>query len=455
MKKNPVLLTAGILVLSMAASSAVFADEVAPQESSDIASYVLMNIPYGEFYANEYEGGDAIDSVSSATMNKPGVSGLTGGSYHLEDNSKILGVSYPVAVPEGITLDESMKVADADALYAAADYSYCELAEVPSYYKVLSEVDGAYVFSKSEGEVTEISSESASITDSSVWCDYVVELDQSLSDYTVYGSILHTAEGDSYGMRTLENIWRGYEIGFTTTEGFQDPHSSSLLYEPYVSLMGQTIDQITYFTNDGIKSINVELYVPVKFENTLEAAAADVTAKETTVTMTGYPEDYDAAYTVSGSSELVCDSEKITWDNAYAGTYTLYVSDQSGKYASYSTDFILSTTDVIAIADNENAALVKAEGVSDEAFAAYIAAITDFDANGTTYSSSGHRGTQIVLEDGSIDKTQNSVFSEVGDYELVIRAAGYADVTMYITITEVAESDSEGGSQGGHEGGAH
>jgi hypothetical protein len=465
MKKNPVLLTAGIVVLSMAASTAAFAGDaenaevaVEATEAAEASTYVVMNIPYGEFYANEYEGGDAIDSVSSATMNKPSREGLTGGSYHLEDNSKILGISYPVAVPEGVTLDESLKVAAVENLYAAADYSYCELVEAPSYYKVLTvNEDGSYSFSKSEGEVEEITS-SVTLEDQSVWSDFVLVLDEGLvgEESYVYGAILHTAEGDSYGMRTLENIWRGYEIGFTTTSYFKDVHESELSYEPYEGLMGQTIDQITLYTSEGIKSISTSVFVPYKFENTIEVAAADITAGETTVTFTGFPEDYDAEYSIEGSSELTCDGFKITWENAFAGTYTLNITDASGKYASYSQEFILSTTDEIAVAGED--ALVAAEGVSDEAFAAYIANITDFDANGTNYSSSGHHGTQIVLEDGSIDKTENSVFSEVGEYELIIRAAGYTDVALSVTIDEVAESEESEGGQGhgeGVQGGQH
>lgn len=461
MKKNPVLLTAGIVILSMAASTAAFAGdtsdtEAAAEAASETSAYVIMNIPYGEFYANEYEGGDAVDSVSSATMQKPAKEGLTGGSYHLEDNSKILGISYPVAVSEGVTLNESLKVAAAEDLYAAADYSYCELAEAPSYYKVLTvNEDGTYFFGKSEGEVTEVTSE-VTIEDQSRWSDFVLVFDESFQEYTVYGAVVHTAEGSSYGMRTLENIWRGFEIGITTTSYFKDVHGGQQSYEPYESLMGQTIDQVTFYTTDGIKTVSTSVYVPYKFENTIEVAEADITAGETVVVLTGFPEDYEAEYSIEGNGELTCDGSKITWENAFAGTYTLNITDASGKYASYSQDFILSTTDVIAEAGDD--ALVAAEGASDEAFTAYISAITDFDANGTNFQATGKHGTQIVLEDGSIDKTQNSVFSEVGDYELVVHAAGYSDVTIYVHIDEVAETEESEGGQGhgeGAQGGQH
>ena len=53
-------------------------------------TYVLMNIPYAEFYAAE--GTDAVDAVSSATKNKPRTKTLTGGiikniRYYFSDGS--------------------------------------------------------------------------------------------------------------------------------------------------------------------------------------------------------------------------------------------------------------------------------------------------------------------------------------------------------------------------------
>ena len=96
------------------ASDASSNAESATDESSDSASiagtFVKMNIPYGDFFANEFEGGEDVDAVSSATMNKAANDKLTGGTYHLKDNSKILGVSFPVCIPEGTTIDESLKV---------------------------------------------------------------------------------------------------------------------------------------------------------------------------------------------------------------------------------------------------------------------------------------------------------------------------------------------------------
>ena len=51
--------------------------------AADSGIYVLMNIPYAEFYAAELGAGDAaVDAVTSSTLNKPRTGTLAGGSYH-------------------------------------------------------------------------------------------------------------------------------------------------------------------------------------------------------------------------------------------------------------------------------------------------------------------------------------------------------------------------------------
>ena len=121
-----------VFVLSMSACSEK-APESVSQVSTEVSTeveasvsatendgtYVVMNIPYGDFFAAEFEGGENVDAVTSATMNKAANENLTGGTYHLEDSSKILGVSFPVLVKEGVSLDDSLKVADEAALKKA------------------------------------------------------------------------------------------------------------------------------------------------------------------------------------------------------------------------------------------------------------------------------------------------------------------------------------------------
>ena len=51
-------------------NSAEETSDAATESASVNGTFVKMNIPYGDFFANEFEGGDSVDAVSSATMTK-------------------------------------------------------------------------------------------------------------------------------------------------------------------------------------------------------------------------------------------------------------------------------------------------------------------------------------------------------------------------------------------------
>ena len=81
---------------------------------------------------------------------------------------------------------------------------------------------------------------------------------------TVYGVVVSTKEGNDYGMRHLENIWRVSELAWST--GFTTSvHNCPTSSEHYKSMMGQTINKITYYTSKGIYEVDADVYVPVKF----------------------------------------------------------------------------------------------------------------------------------------------------------------------------------------------
>lgn len=122
------------------------------------AGYVLMNIPYGEFYRAEVaENTPAVDAVTSATKTKPRTGSLAGGSYHANaDGSDISGVVYPVFVTDMSLLDGYTKITDdyavditvtnrgktttttyagKDGLFEAPSHAWYLLSEKPARYK--------------------------------------------------------------------------------------------------------------------------------------------------------------------------------------------------------------------------------------------------------------------------------------------------------------------------------
>lgn len=253
--------------------------------STDV--YVLMNIPYDKFYEAEGDKDD-VDAVTSATLNKTR-SSHAAGSYHVNSNgSDITGVTYPVKISDALALGKYKKITDdskvdittsikgktstttytgKDALFESDSYSYYILSETPSYYKEATvNADGSLSFGKAEGtEVKTLSNVTANFKTSSNYGDYQINLSELPSDIkTVYGVVIGTKEGDNYGLRHVENIYKNTKLAWST--GFvTKSHGSPLQYRDYVNMMGQTIDKITYYTNAGIYEIPVDIKVPVKF----------------------------------------------------------------------------------------------------------------------------------------------------------------------------------------------
>lgn len=412
--------------------------------------YVLMNIPYDKFYAAE--GVDYADAVTSATLNKTR-SSLAAGSYHVSsDGSDITGIVYPVKLEDASALNKLTQVTDSskvditvsmkgkettttyegkDALFESPSYSYYMLSEVPSYYKKATvNEDGSLSFGKAEGaEVQTLSNVTADFRTSSNYGDYQMNLSGLPDDITtVYGVVVGTKEGDSYGLRHVENIWKisklAWSTGFVTTA-----HGNQLQYKDYVPMMGQTISKVTYYTNAGIYEIPMSVYVPVKFDGSVEVADAKASSGETKITLNKLPSDYEAEYSVEGLENVKVENGVLTYTAADAkvGKYTLKVTDKSGKYADISADFTLTTEVTPIIYERDQKALVPADGYSADDLAAYVKSIESVSVDGTSYAASGKGAVKIIKEDGTIDATAKP-FANAKDgqeFEIVVKATGY------------------------------
>ena len=361
------------------------------QEPSETTTseYVLMNIPYAEFYEAEVRNDISVDIFTSATKNKSrtGTGTMAGGSYHVNsDGSDITGITFPVKVGEGVDLSEYTLVTDEssvditvtnkgntstttykgqDALFESASYSYYILNEEPGFYKEVSvDAEGNLKFGEVIGEATTVAGVTTELLTDTSYGDYQLNLegfDFNTSTDKVYGIVLST-ENNDYGLRHLENIWKGVELAWCT--GFTDAvHNCPTDSEHYKSMMGQTIKEITYFTSSGIFKIPVNVYIPVKFECSVEIADTDKNTSSAEVTVTGLPEDFNAVYTVEGLDGAAVENGTLTWnkETAKQGQYILTISDKNEKYAEVSADFILTTDEMPAVYSSETVALGKAE----------------------------------------------------------------------------------------------
>lgn len=264
-----------------------FADEAGDGQTEGEA-YVLMNIPYDDFYKAELKNNDVkVDTFTSATKQKTR-SSYAKGSYHVNsDGSDITGVTFPVKVSDISVLKDKKQIKDndsvsittaikgkettteykgKDALFESDSYSYYVLSKEPSYYKELTVgEDGSFTFSAIEGKsaAPETKQVQAEFKTKSNHGDYQLKFDKTefksiinTDTDTVYGAVINTTDGTTYGLCHLENIWKGYELAWST--GYTtESHGCHLNSEHFESMMGKTIDSVTYYASNGIYTLDI------------------------------------------------------------------------------------------------------------------------------------------------------------------------------------------------------
>ena len=264
-----------------------FADEAGDGQTEGEA-YVLMNIPYDDFYKAELKNNDVkVDTFTSATKQKTR-SSLAKGSYHVNsDGSDITGVTFPVKVSDISVLKDKKQIKDnasvsittaikgkettteykgKDALFESDSYSYYVLSEEPSYYKELTVgEDGSFTFSAIKGKsaAPETKQVQAEFKTKSNHGDYQLKFDKTefksiinIDTDTVYGAVINTTDGTTYGLCHQENIWKGYELAWST--GYTtESHGCHLNSEHFESMMGKTIDSVTYYASNGIYTLDI------------------------------------------------------------------------------------------------------------------------------------------------------------------------------------------------------
>lgn len=450
--------------------------------------YLLMNIPYADFYAAESKN-EGTDIVTSATRQKTR-SSLASGSYHVNsDGRDISGVTFAVKVGKGdidwskftrVTDDSSVTITTSikgkvstttykgkDALFESPDYSYYVLpaGEVPTNYKELtSDSEGNLRFGAVEGkEATKLENVTPDFKTSSKYGDYEIDfknlreqmVDADGNQATVYGAVVNAADADGttegYGMRTVENIWKGKEIAWSCGL-VNESHGSPLSSQYYKSMMGKTIKSVTFYTSTGTYTVAMDQYVPVKdADAAIKAEDASLDGANATVNAdVTLPEGFDAAYQIDGQdveplASNARSSVSVTFDASALkpGSHTLTVIDKSGKFADISTSFTATSSKLVASFDAANLKLIAANDATDEDLANYLANISKVTVNGTEYSAQGRGAVKIFNADGSLNlaaanQDKSLVFNANGDYQIKVKATGYT-TNLGFTYTKSAD----------------
>lgn len=477
-KKGLTVAMAAAMLAGPVSVPAVFNNGVAVVKADETNKgqdvYVLMNIPYADFYKAELNNTVKVDATTSATKTKT-KSTLANGSYHADNTGEhISGITYPVKIKAGTDLSKLTKITDAskvsitvnmkgkettteykgkDALFESADYSYYVLSTAPAYYKELTvNENGSYSFGKTTA--TEKTVKGAAIEKfktSSKYGDYqlnlnfdkVADSDQISGNTKVLAAVITTIDGTQYGLRHVENIWKGTEFawgtGFTTQS-----HGCPISGEHYASMMGKTIDAVTYYTENGVVKYDIDdTYVPYKFDTSaFKVENADVTSGSAKVTVPTLPEAYDAEYAVEGLTNVSVENGTLKYNatGVKPGQYTLNVTDKSSKYVPFSTSFTLTTDNVVAAYNNDvkAPALVAAKDVQADDFANFVKNIQKVSVNGKEYAASGKGAVKLINADGTLVTTADALKAE-GTYNIVVTATGY-NKTLEFTYTNKSDT---------------
>ena len=479
-KKGLTVAMAAAMLAGPVSVPAVFNNGVAVVKADETNKgqdvYVLMNIPYADFYKAELNKKNTVkvDATTSATKTKTR-STLANGSYHADNTGEhISGITYPVKIKAGTDLSNLKQITDAskvsitvnmkgkeitteykgkDALFESADYSYYVLSTAPAYYKELTvNEDGTYSFGKTTA--TKKTVEGAAIEKfktSSKYGDYqlnlnfdkVADSDQISGNTKVLAAVITTIDGTQYGLRHVENIWKGTEFawgtGFTTQS-----HGCPISGEHYASMMGKTIDAVTYYTENGVVKYDIDdTYVPYKFDTSaFKVENADVTSGSAKVTVPTLPEAYDAEYAVEGLTNVSVENGTLKYNatGVKPGQYTLNVTDKSSKYVPFSTSFTLTTDNVVAAYNNDvkAPALVAAKDVQADDFANFVKNIQKVSVNGKEYAASGKGAVKLINADGTLVTTADALKAE-GTYNIVVTATGY-NKTLEFTYTNKSDT---------------
>lgn len=378
-----------------AVAEAAPVDETAAGAAAEEFTYVLMNIPYGEFY--EAEGDGAVDAVASATKSKPRALSLAGGSYHVsEAGEDITGIIYPVrldadeyAALQDMAAAGSIDVIDDDAskeytvrlrgqdttvtltgrenLFEAPSYSFYVLGEEPASCKEMTtDESGAFTFGAATGTAGTVEGLTGTVKLNARHADVEIKLNgvevpaaaEGGDPVYVSGVVVTDENGSRYGLRHVKELWRNTEIGWN----YDDARLGGLT--------GTTITNVRYYFSNG--------------------------------TITDYP--CEIAY----------------------------------KVAKYNEDPV-------------NHALIQADDQTPDQLSTYLTAITSVTVNGTEYNNSEtpiirtadakDEEGNVTVAAGTIDLNAEAdgkqIFDGTAEYELTVHATAHDDYTFTLVAPKI------------------
>lgn len=219
--------------------------------------------------------------------------------------------------------------------------------------------------------------------------------------------------------------------GYTTAV-----HGCPVSSEHYKSIMGKTIESVTYYTDKGVITFDVP-DVKVQITTGIAATIADIMTSDSAAAITfdkTLPNDFKAQYTVDGK-EVSCTDGKLSVGNLAIGTHEVVITDTTATYAPITASFTVNTDKMPAAYSVKKAQVVKADGMTDEEFTAYLGSISKVKVGETEYAATGRGSKTIVKEDGTLDLTD----LEVADGTVFeVTSVGYKNNLTFTYYKEVS-----------------
>ena len=242
-------------------------------------AYVLMNVPYEEFYQAELGNAPLgeLKSVSSPSFTERILAGEAKGAYHVSpEGEDVSGVTYPVLVADvryldglnQITEDTSVTMggktyAGREALSYAPSYSYYRLEERPAVRKVLLEdQEGGKVFSSVSGKRLYAEGLTGETSFGGTEGDLFFTLNptgatlslqeqggEALLEAAFSGAVLTLDDGRKIGFRHLANTFGKTRLGLRFAEVSLD-------------ILGRTVTGVTYYTPEMVVDFPANIQIP-------------------------------------------------------------------------------------------------------------------------------------------------------------------------------------------------
>ena len=360
-----------------AALEAIRSAEVVQEPEAEDVKYVVMNVPYNDFYAAYgltdkavWQVEEGVDAVSTATTTKfKGTTGLAKGTYN--NGKYIMGVTIPVEV----SAEDYAKLNA--ALKAEDDYYFTTLDEKPeAVSKLTINGDGTYSFSK----MTDASFESKYLSVGNLdltagYGDYQITVEGLSTDgtlktgenetkpYTLYGAILNTDAGKQYGMTSLENIWVGtktpsVEIAWSIKEGqgLKRAHGKGDAFYQFADMNGAKLTSVTLITDLGVIEVPCDVTLQEYYTGDLSALSYSLAQNSNELSISGIPSDLEnVKITVSGglATEKEINNGKVELEKAPEEGVSYTITIVSSNYPE------ITRTVSVPITENQKALLQK------------------------------------------------------------------------------------------------